>query len=596
MTTGQYMRRLIAWRRAEFVENVIVWGVFHVLPLCYGLLVKAIFDSLSHRATAGNNAWTFLALLASAYAARQGIFLFSFRLFSRYYLSIQAYLRRNLLDHLMLAPGSRVIPESPAEAVSRFRDDVNDLTSYAETWIDLGGLALYGIAGIGLLLWTNPLTASIVCTPLLGMTLLMRRLSPTIRAYRRRMREATARVVDAIGETFAAVQAVKVAGQEDAMTTHFDELGVERRRRALADVLLTETIRSANNGLVYTGIGLVMVLAASKLRGGVFTIGDLVLFIQLLPRITNTLTFAGDLVAQHRRVKVATDRMEHLLVDAPPAKITDPRPLDLAGPAIEYQPEAREGESLLTMEVRNLSYTYRGSQAGIKDISFRMVRGEFVVITGRIGAGKTTLLRILQGLLPRDAGEIRWNGQLVEDPSTFFTPPHSSYTAQVPRLFSETLRENVLFGESAEDRLPQAMELAAMAPDLAALQDGLDTLVGTRGVKLSGGQLQRAGAARTFARGADLLIFDDLSSALDVATERQLWESLFREREVTCLVVSHRRLALKRASQILLMGEGRIIAQGKLDALLESSTEMRRLWDAEEEEEEGVDRDPRTAR
>jgi ABC-type multidrug transport system fused ATPase/permease subunit len=193
----------------------------------------------------------------------------------------------------------------------------------------------------------------------------------------------------------------------------------------------------------------------------------------------------------------------------------------------------------------------------------------------------------LQGLLPPASGEICWNGRPVGDPASFFTPPHSSYTAQVPRLFSETLRENVLLGEAAEDRLPQAMQFAAMSPDLAALENGLDTLVGTRGVKLSGGQLQRAGAARMFARGADLLIFDDLSSALDVATERQLWETLLRDRDATCLVVSHRRLALQRASQILLLHHGRVIAQGRLDALLQTSPEMRRLWEAEEYEEEG---------
>jgi ABC-type multidrug transport system fused ATPase/permease subunit len=581
------MRRLIVWRRTAFFTNAMVWGVFHLIPLSYGLLVKAIFDSLSHRTAAGWNAWTFLALLAGAYGLRQATFLCGFRLFSRYYLSVQAFLRRNLLDYLMTARGSRVIPESPAEAVSRFRDDVNDVADYAETWIDLSGFALYGIAGIGILLSVNPLIGAIVCAPLLITTIMMRSLSGTIRMYRRRMREATARVVDAIGETFAAVQAVKVAGQEDSMTAHLRDLGVDRRQRALADVLLTEMIRSVNNGLVNVGIGLVMVLAASKLRTGVFTVGDLVLFIQLLPRITNVLTFSGDVIAQHRRVKVSTDRMEHLLVDAPPEKIVEACPLALTGPVDGYWPEARDGEPLETLEVRDLSYSYPASQAGIRGISLRLARGEFVVITGRIGAGKTTLLRSLQGLLPRNSGQIRWNGRAVDDPSSFFTPPHSSYTAQVPRLFSETLRENVLFGETADDRLPQAMELAAMGPDLDALEHGLDTLVGTRGVKLSGGQLQRAGAARMFARGADLLIFDDLSSALDVATERQLWESLMRDRDATCLVVSHRRIALKRASQILLMHQGRIVAQGKLEALLETSAEMRRLWEAEEDEEEG---------
>jgi ABC-type multidrug transport system fused ATPase/permease subunit len=585
------MFRLVAWRRSEFLKNVVVWGVFHLLPLSYSLLIRAVFDALSRGTAASFNAWTFLAILAAAYGTRQAIFLAAFRMFSRYYLSVQAYLRRNLLDYLMLAPGSRVIPESPAEAVSRFRDDVNDVTAYSETWIDLWGYALAGASGIAVLFWVNPLIAAMVCTPLLLTTLMMRVMSNTIRTYRRRMREATARVVDFIGETFAAVQAAKVAGQEDAMMAHLRNLGIERRKRALADVLLTEMVRSVNTGLVNVGTGVVMVLSASALHAGTFTVGDLVLFIQLLPRITNVLTFVGDVVAQHRRVKVATDRMENLLVDAPPEKIVDPRPIDLTGPMAAYEPGAREGESLQVLEVRDLSYIYPGSRAGIRDISFRLERGAFVVLTGRIGSGKTTVLRTLQGLVPRSGGEIRWNGRPVEDPGSFFTPPHSSYTAQVPRLFSETLRENVLVGEPAEDRLPQAMQLAAMAPDVAALEKGLDTLVGTRGVKLSGGQLQRAGAARMFARGADLLIFDDLSSALDVATERQLWESLLCDREATCLVVTHRRLALKRASQILLMHQGRIVAQGKLDELLETSPEMRGLWEAEEEEEEGIDRD-----
>src|ERR1051326_6892385 len=310
MTTSEYMRRVVAWRPAEFFTNVVVWAFFHLIPISYGLLVKSIFDSLSHRTMAGWNAWTILAILAGVYASRQASFFFAFRLFSSYYLSVNAFLRRNLLNHLMRAPGSRVIPESPAEAVSRFRDDVNDVAAYAETWIDFAGFALYGAAGIGILLWVNPLIAAIVCAPLLITTLIMRRLSGTIRTYRRRMREATARVVDAIGETFAAVQAVKVAGQEDAMTGHIRILGIERRKRALADVLLTELIRTINNGMVNIGTGLVMVLAAGRLRTGAFSVGDLVLFIQYLPRITNVLTFVGDVVAQNRRVKVATDRME----------------------------------------------------------------------------------------------------------------------------------------------------------------------------------------------------------------------------------------------------------------------------------------------
>ena len=158
-----------------------------------------------------------------------------------------------------------------------------------------------------------------------------------------------------------------------------------------------------------------------------------------------------------------------------------------------------------------------------------MERGSFTVITGRIGSGKTTLLRTLLGLLPADAGEMRWNGARVANPTEFFQPPRCAYTAQVPRLFSDTLKDNLLLGlPDAHVDLPAALRLAVMEPDLARMEHGLETLVGAKGVRLSGGQIQRAAAARMFVRDAELLVFDDLSSALDVETERTLWERLLQ--------------------------------------------------------------------
>ncbi len=577
-------KELFRYKPGLFAFNLFMWGMVHASPALLTLAVSGVFRALEQAdglKTGGQPinpaiaaAWVSVAWFAFVRLSRFGIFYGAFRAWIELWYTLDALVRRNLLSYLLTARRSRRLPDTPAEAVSRFRDDVEDVAGYTEVWVDGAGFVLYSVVAITLMARVDPLITALVCTPLLLMVVFVQRLSPTIRTYRRRMREATARVTDFIGETFGAVSAVKLAAREDGMVTHLRALGETRRHAALRDVLLTELIRGVNTNMVNLAVGLVLLLGANKVRGGTLDVADFVLFIGLLPRLTGSMGFFGDAIARHRRTGVSYDRMTRLLQDAPDTTIVEHHDayLNREAPAA---PPAPTAIPLRELRVDGLTALHP-SGLGVHDASFSVARGEFVVVTGRIGSGKSTLLRAVLGLIPTQSGTVSWNGETQDDPASFLVPPRSAYTAQLPNLFSDTLRENITSGAD-EAHLNRAVQLAVLEPDLHALSGGLDTPVGARGVKLSGGQIQRAAVARMLARPADLLVFDDVSSALDARTEAQLWQGL-AQTDATCLVVSHRRAALLRADRILLMENGRITDEGTLPDLLERSGEMRALW------------------
>jgi ATP-binding cassette subfamily B protein len=567
----------------RYAWALFLWTSIWTMPVLIGLITAKYFDAL----VAGIERQTLVAVVAAtfAYAAGRSVaIMLGMRNHGSMIFRAGASMRRNLLERIYELPGANALDDTPGEVVSRFRDDVEHTLEPFDLSVDIMGASFAAVLSFGVLWSIDPLITAVITLPVIVVGVVSNRTGAIVRRYRIRARETTEAITGFLGETFMATQSVKVAGAEANMLVRLGELNAVRRTMMVRDRTFTAVLEATFRNTVNIGTGLILLMAAGRLNAtgdAGITIGEFTLFVFLLTIVTDAAYFSGMFMARAKQASVSVERLTMTLRGAPWTRLFEETDLDLDDEPTQVLDDGMAPPPFHRFELSGLTYHYPGTPSGIDSIDLTVDAGEFVVVTGRIGAGKTTLLRTALGLLPADTGEIRWNGTLVEDPASELGPPRIAYAPQVPRLFSMSLRENLVLGKDLDDEaLDESIHIATMTRDVEMMPEGLETLIGPRGVRLSGGQVQRSASARMFTRDPQILVLDDVSSALDVETEQLLWERLFALRAgVATLVVSHRRAAMLRADKIIVMEHGRIVASGTVEELQRGSEVFRAIWE-----------------
>ncbi len=534
--------RIVSARPKQFWLGSLGWLLFFVYPLLPGWLLKLVFDEV-RSGTYRPRFALLLVLFGTVNVLMALLIRLAHRTYTQGFSAAQSMTRVNAVHSQLVSGGPERGPRtvSAGDAVVRLRDDPNDLVMLIDNWIDVIGSTGYAVVALLVLASIEPVAAVATLVPLIIIGLLNRVAGNHLRILRGKARDATSQSTDFLAAAFSAATTIKVSGAHEGVLKQIDRLNLHRSRAMVKDQVWSDSLWNANAAAIDISVGVALLVASRRQLSA----AEVTLFASYVMHLVWLPQKVGGVFVGRRRFGVAARRLEALLpLNDQRDSLSEIRPVPfLGGPSAP--PVVRpQRNPLQTLTVANLTIRNRG----VSGVNFELRRGTLTVISGPVGSGKTSLLRGLLGLLDIDDGEVCWNGSKVHDLGAFFIPPQCAYVSQVPNLFSESLRDNLLLGALADPTA--ALQLAAFEDDLASFSEGLETRVGAGGVRLSGGQAQRVAGARALLHQAELVVFDDLTSALDVETELKLWDRLAAE-NVTVLAVSNRALARSRADQII---------------------------------------------
>ncbi len=375
-------------------------------------------------------------------------------------------------------------------------------------------------------------------------------------------------------------ETVKYFNAEGLEANRYDDAMQRYEVAAVKTGLSLSFLNIGQSVLITSGLVIVMVMAAMGVQSGKLTVGDFVMVNAYMIQITLPLNFLGTVYREIRQALVDMAEMFGLL--GQPAEVKDkPGAPDLA---------VSRGEVVFD----NVRFDYDPARPILKGVSFTVAPGQKVALVGPSGSGKSTIARLLFRFYDVTGGAIRIDGQDLRDVTQGSIHGAIGVVPQDTVLFNDTVYYNIAYGRqgASRDEVEAAARAARIHDFITSLPEGYETTVGERGLKLSGGEKQRVGIARTLLKNPPILILDEATSALDTQTEQDIQESLERMGEGRSVItIAHRLSTIADADQIIVLEAGEIVERGTHEALLSNGGRYFAMWARQSAEEDDTDAD-----